>query len=115
MYEAIGRFSHPQSIQAGLVIASALIAIAVNTFITFRWRGEGQNLNVQAAMLHVLGDLAASVGVVVAAVIVLSTGWLYADPLISVGIALLVSWEAIRIVLSTVNILLEGVPKGDQP
>ncbi len=112
VYEAIRRFAHPQVITGGLVIASASLAIAANAFIALRLRGHGDNLNVRATALHVISDLAASVGVVVAAVIVLTTGWLYADPLISVVIAILVGWGAVKIVLETVNILLEGVPRG---
>jgi len=112
IYVAIQRFAHPQPIEASLVVVSASLAIAVNTFIALRLRGHGDNLNVRAAALHVIGDLAASVGVVIAAVIVLTTGWLGADPLISVLIALLVAWGAVRIVVESVNILLEGVPRG---
>mgnify|MGYP001175621016 CR=1 FL=1 len=112
VYEAIQRFAHPQPIEGGLVIAAAAVAIGINTLIALRLRDGSANLNIRAAALHIVGDLAASGGVVIAAVIVLTTGWLYADPLISVGIALLIAWGAIRIVLETVNVLLEGAPKG---
>jgi len=88
-----------------------LIAVGVNSFIDLQLRGNKENLNVGAVRLHVLGDLVASVGVVVAGAIIVLTGWLYADPLISVGIAALIAWGALRIVLDTVNVLLEGVPK----
>jgi len=111
-YEATRRLAHPEGINALLVIISACVAISVNTLITIRLRGEGESLNVKAASLHVRGDLAASVGVVIAGVIVITTGWLYADPLISIAIALLVTWSACRVVLDASNILLEGVPKG---
>ena len=112
-YEAVRRFAHPEPVQGGLVIVSALVAIAVNTFITFTLKaGDGNNLNVQAALLHVMGDLAASVGVIAAGVVILLTGWYPADPLISLAIAVLIAWGAVRIVLDTGNILLEGVPKG---
>jgi cobalt-zinc-cadmium efflux system protein len=63
-------------------------------------------------MLHVLGDLAASVGVIVAGVVILLTGWLYADPIVSLAITALIAFSAIRIVLDTMNVLLEGVPSG---
>jgi len=112
--EAARRFAHPEPVKGGLVIAAALVAIAVNAYITLRLRGEEPNLNVRAALLHVTGDLAASVGVVVAGAVILLTGWLYADPLISVGIAALIAWGALRIVVDTTNILLEGMPKGLQ-
>jgi len=112
LYEAVLRLAHPEPIEGGLVIVAAMAAIVVNAFIGLQLRGQsGENLNIRAALLHVTSDLAASVGVVIAAAVVLSTGWLYADPLISVAIALLVAWGAFRIVRDTVNILLEGVPK----
>jgi cobalt-zinc-cadmium efflux system protein len=109
-YEAVRRLLHPEPVQGGLVVVAALGAIAVNTFVAFRLRGNRENLNVRAAMLHVLGDLAASVGVVIAGAIILVTGWLYADPLISLGIAVLIAWGGIKIVIDTVNILLEATP-----
>ncbi len=110
-YEAAQRLAHPQAVNGGFVVIAALLAIGINTFIALRLRGQAANMNVGAAMLHVLGDLAASVGVVVAGLIILLTGWLYADPLISVAIAVLIAWGAVKIVLDTANVLLEGVPR----
>ena len=111
-FEAARRFVNPEPVQGGLVIVAALVAIGVNIYIALRLRSGQANINIRAAMLHVIGDLAASVGVVVAGAVILLTGWLYADPLISVAIAALIAWGAIRIVIDTVNILLEGTPKG---
>lgn len=113
-FEAVRRLADPRPVQGGLVIISALIAIAVNAVITFRLKSGGaeRNLNVRAAMLHVLGDLAASVGVIAAGVVILVTSWYPADPIVSLGIAVLIAWSAIKIVLDTGNILLEGVPRG---
>src|ERR1700730_463903 len=109
-YEAIRRLAHPEPVQGGVVIATALVGIAVNTFVAFRLRGESHSLNVRAAMLHVVGDVGASVGVVVAGVVILLTGWLYIDPLLSLGIAVLIAFGAWRIVRETVNLLMEGTP-----
>jgi cobalt-zinc-cadmium efflux system protein len=111
-YEAARRFMHPEPVQGGVVIVSALVAIAVNVYLALRLRGRGENLNVRAALLHVLGDLAASVGVVASGIVIILTGWLYADPLISVAITALIAWSAVRIVLDTLNVLMEGVPPG---
>jgi len=94
------------------VIVAALVAIAVNAFIAMGLRDAGESLNVRAAMLHVIGDIGASIGVSVAGAIILLTGWLYADPLISLGIAALIAWGAFRIVKDTANVLLEGAPHG---
>jgi cobalt-zinc-cadmium efflux system protein len=111
-FEAARRFAHPEPVNGGLVVASALLAVGVNTFIALRLRGNQRNLNVRAALLHVLGDLAASIGVIVAGLVILLTGWLYADPIVSLGITGLIAFSAIRIVLDTMNVLLEGVPNG---
>ena len=108
--EAAQRFQHPEPVQGGLVIIAALIAIGVNVFIAMGLREHGSNLNVRAAMLHVIGDIAASVGVTISGAVILLAGWYYADPLISVGIAGLIAWGAVRIVMDTVNVLMEGTP-----
>jgi cobalt-zinc-cadmium efflux system protein len=110
-YEAIRRMAHPEPIQGGIVIATALVAIAINLVVAFGLRGEAHSLNVRAALMHVIGDLAASVGVVVAGTVILLTGWLYIDPLLSLGIAVLIAFGAWRIVRETVNLLLEGTPR----
>src|SRR6202163_3917191 len=109
-YEAVRRLAHPEPVQGGVVIVAALVGIAVNTFVAFRLRGESHSLNVRAAMLHVVGDIGASVGVVVAGVVILLTRWLYIDPLLSLGIAVLIAFGAWRIVRETVNLLMEGTP-----
>jgi cobalt-zinc-cadmium efflux system protein len=110
--EAARRFVNPQPVQGGLVIVAALLAIAVNVFIAVRLRESGGNLNIRAAMLHVIGDIGASIGVIVSGVIILLTGWYYADSVISLGIAALIAWGALRIVRETANVLLEGAPHG---
>ena len=109
-YEAVRRLAHPEPVQGGVVIIAALAGIAINTFVAFGLRGQSHSLNVRAAMLHVVGDIGASVGVVVAGVVILLTGWLYIDPLLSLGIAVLIAFGAWRIVRETVNLLMEGTP-----
>jgi cobalt-zinc-cadmium efflux system protein len=110
-YEAVQRFAHPQPVQGGIVIVSALVGVAVNGYIAFNFRGQGRNLNVRAAVLHAVGDMIASIGVILAGAIILFTGWTFIDPIVSVFIAALIGWNAFRIVLETVNILLEGTPR----
>ena len=109
-YEAVRRLAHPEPVQGGIVIVAALAGIALNAFIAFGLRGDHHGLNVRAALLHVVGDMAASVGVIVAGLVILLTGWLYADPLISLGIAALIAAGAWSIVRETVNLLMEGTP-----
>src|SRR6202521_4192792 len=109
-YEAIQRLAHPEPVQGGIVIVAALVGIAINAYVAFGLRGEARSLNVRAALLHVIGDIGASVGVVVAGAVILLTGWLYIDPLLSLGIAVLIAFGAWRIVRETVNLLMEGTP-----
>src|SRR5229473_3217436 len=109
-FEAVRRLTHPEPVQGLVVIASALVAIAVNVYVVFGLRGHGKSLNLRAALLHVTGDIGASVGVVVAGAVILLTGWLYIDPILSLGIAVLIAYGAWRIVRETVNLLLEGTP-----
>jgi cobalt-zinc-cadmium efflux system protein len=110
-FEAVRRIANPEPVQGVVVIVSALIAIAVNSYIALGLRGDTKSLNLRAAMLHIVGDIAASVGVVIAGAVILLTGWLYIDPLLSLAIAVLIAFGAWRIVRETVNLLLEGTPR----
>jgi len=109
-YEAIRRLANPEPVQGGIVIVAALVAIAINAYVAFGLRGKARSLNVRAALLHVIGDIGASVGVVVAGTVIVLTGWLYVDPLLSLGIAVLIAFSAWKIVRETVNLLMEGTP-----
>jgi len=111
VYEAVQRFQHPEPVQPLIMFLSAAVGIGVNLFIGFGLQKEGDNLNVRAAALHVFGDVGASVAVVVAGVVILLTGWIPADPLLSIGIAALIAIGAWRILRETMDILLEAVPK----
>jgi cobalt-zinc-cadmium efflux system protein len=110
-YEAVRRIANPEPVQGVVVIVSALVAIGVNTYVAVGLRGDTKSLNLRAAMLHIVGDIAASVGVVLAGAVILLTGWLYIDPLLSLAIAVLIAFGAWRIVRETVNLLLEGTPR----
>jgi cobalt-zinc-cadmium efflux system protein len=109
-YEAIRRLANPEPVQGGIVIVAALVGIAINAYVALGLRGEARSLNVRAALLHVIGDIGASVGVVVAGTVIVLTGWLYVDPLLSLGIAVLIAFSAWKIVRETVNLLMEGTP-----
>ncbi len=110
-WEAIQRFQHPEPVQPLIMFLAAGIGIAVNLFIGFGLKKEGHNLNVRAASLHVFGDVAASVGVIVAGIVIVLTKWTLVDPLLSVAIAVLIAIGAWRILRETTDILLESVPR----
>ncbi|HEY8909404.1 MAG TPA: cation diffusion facilitator family transporter [Desulfosporosinus sp.] len=110
LYEAFHRFQNPQPVQSTIMYLSASVGVIVNLAIAFGFRGGEDNLNVRSALLHVLGDAAASAGVIIGAVIMQFTQWYVIDPIISVLIALLIAWNAWKIVKETIHILMEGAP-----
>jgi cobalt-zinc-cadmium efflux system protein len=111
VWEAVERFQHPEPVQPLIMFLAAGIGIAVNLYIGFGLRREGHSLNERAAMLHVFGDVGASAGVIIAGIIILLTGRTIVDPLLSIGIAVLIATGAWRILRETTDILLEAVPR----
>ena len=109
--EAVQRLAAPHEIASGLMLAIAAAGLVVN-LITFRILsgGDRANLNMRAALLHVLGDLLGSVAAIVAALTIRWTGWTPADPLLSVLVAVLILRSAWAVVRDSGHILLEGAP-----
>jgi cobalt-zinc-cadmium efflux system protein len=111
--EAVDRLSDPPKILAGWVLVVAGIGLLVNLLAAgILARAAGESLNVRAAYRHVLADIAASAGVIGAALVVLATGWRYADPLVGMAIGLLVLASSWTILRDSVSILLESTPAG---
>ncbi len=112
-YEAYERFRDPPEILGGWMMVVAVIGLLVNVAGTvILQRSAGENLNMQGALRHILADLLGSVGVIAAAVVILLTGWAYADPIISVFIGVLVLFSSWKLLRDSVNVLLEGSPPG---
>jgi cobalt-zinc-cadmium efflux system protein len=110
---AAQRLSDPPDVLGGWMLAIAIVGIAVNVGAgAALYRSRTQSLNVDAAFRHVLADLLGSFGVLTAAVIILATGWLQADPIVSILIGLLVLASAWSILRDSTQILLEGTPRG---
>jgi cobalt-zinc-cadmium efflux system protein len=110
--EAVVRAQHPQPIRGTIVIAAALLAMAVNTYIAFTLHGHGHDINVRSALLHVVSDIGASAGVVVAGIAAVTLHAYIVDPLVSFVIAVLIAYGAWQIIRDTVVILMEGTPRG---
>ena len=109
--EAWRRFQAPEPIAGGLMLAVASLGLAVNLVAAWLLHGAAhESLNVRGAYLHVLGDLLGSAGAIAAAIVVLTTGWWPADPIISVLVALLILRSAWVLVRESVDVLLEAVP-----
>jgi cobalt-zinc-cadmium efflux system protein len=111
LVEAYRRLRAPPDVLGGPMLAIAVVGLAANLGCAWLLHADaGRSLNVRGAYLHVLGDALSSVGVVVAAAVVVATGWTVADPLASGAIALIIvprTWGLLR---QAVNVLLEGTP-----
>lgn len=112
-YEAVERMFRPVEVLGGTMLVIAAIGLAVNavTLLVLRHGGD-PNLNVRAALLHVISDLLGSVAAIAAAVIILMTGWTPIDPILSILITLLILRSAWLITKDAGHILLEGAPTG---
>jgi cobalt-zinc-cadmium efflux system protein len=111
--EAARRFLAPQPVLGGTMLAVAVAGLLANlvAFLVLNG-GNRDNLNMRSAWLHVLGDLAGFVGAIIAAGIIMATGWWPVDPILSVLVALLILKSAWGIVAASSHILLEGTPPG---
>ena len=110
--EAFERFRDPPEVGGEGMLAVAAAGLVVNLAGAWiLWGGRSASLNVSAAFRHVLADLMGSVGVILAAGVVLVTGWLYADPMASVLIGLLILASSWAILRDSVGILLESSPR----
>ena len=111
VWEAVQRFRDPPEILGGWMLVVALAGLAVNGIsAVILLRSEGESLNVQAALRHVIADLLGSAGVLVAAVIILATGWTLVDPIVSIAIALLIVASAWGVLRDSTSILMEATP-----
>jgi cobalt-zinc-cadmium efflux system protein len=112
VYEAVGRVSNPAPVLGGPMFVVAGFGLLVNIGCFFVLHGgDRDNLNMRGAILHVLGDLLGSVAALIAAVVIMTTGWTPIDPILSAVVAVLLfrsSWALMR---EAGNLLLEGVPK----
>lgn len=111
--EAVERLLQPIDVLAGPMMAIALVGLAVNlaSFLILHG-GDRDNLNMRGAALHVLGDLLGSVAAIAAAGIILATGWMPIDPILSVLVAVLILTSAWRLVRHSTHVLMEGTPDG---
>jgi cobalt-zinc-cadmium efflux system protein len=112
-YEAYRRLQDPPEVLGGWMMAVAVVGLLVNLAGTvILTRSAGENLNMQGALRHVMADLLGSIGVIVAAVVIVVTGWSYADPMISAFIGALILVSSYKLLKDSVGILLEGSPPG---
>jgi cobalt-zinc-cadmium efflux system protein len=109
--EAYRRFRAPAAVHGGLLLVVAGLGLAANAAgVALLHRGHDHSLNQRSAYLHVLSDLLGSFGALLAGAIILATGWVQADPIISVLIAVLILASAWRLVKESADVLLEAAP-----
>jgi cobalt-zinc-cadmium efflux system protein len=112
-WEAIGRFFDPKPVEGMTVITVAAIGVVINTITALLFvSGKKHDLNIRGAFLHMAADAGVSFGVVVAGIIIMVTGWLLIDPLISlliVAVILVGTWSLLR---DSMNLAIDSVPKG---
>ena len=111
LFEAVQRFISPRDIlgETMLVIAAAGLVVNIISFAVLH-SGDQENLNIRGAALHVAGDLLGSVAAIVAAIIIIYTGWTLIDPILSVAVAMLILRSAWSLVKRSAHVLLEGAP-----
>ncbi|MFD5518504.1 MULTISPECIES: cation diffusion facilitator family transporter [unclassified Streptomyces] len=113
LVEAVQRFITPADTHGGLTIAFGVFGLVANTVsLTLLMRGQKDSLNVRGAFLEVAADALGSVAVIVAAVVIMTTGWQAADPIASIAIALMIVPRTWKLLQETLDVLLEAAPKG---
>ena len=116
VFEAAERLSSPRAIEGTTMLGVAFAGLVANAAVYLTLRtGRDDNLNVAAARLHVLGDLLGSVGAIVAAGVILATGWTPIDPILSVLVAALILRSAWSLLLKSTSILMEDAPESVDP
>ena len=116
LVEAYERLKQPPAVASGAMLAVAGVGLVVNVAgLLLLRRGSGESLNLQGAYFEVLSDLLTSIGVIAAGVIMWTTSWYYADPLISAAIGLWIFPRTWRLLRQAVGILLEGTPSDVNP
>jgi len=115
VWEAVGRLLEPPEVDGSVMLAVALVGLIVN-LIVLGWLRAGKevdaDINVRAAYWHVLGDTLGSLAALVGGAVILTTGWMLIDPLLSFGVSFLLAWGGWRLIRQTTFELMEAVPEG---
>ena len=112
-WEAVQRFSHPETTAGYTVMVVAAIGIVINTATALMFfTGGRDDINIRAAFMHMAGDAAISLGVVLAGLAMVMTGLLWIDPVVSLLISAIIVWGTWSLLRDSVNLALHGVPSG---
>ena len=112
-YESALRLRHPAAVQENIMMAVGALGLVMNGSIMLALRGASRrDLNIRGAFVHMLGDALGSIAIIAGAITIRYTGWVEVDPILSILIGMLIVWTAWDIIQESLNILLEGLPKG---
>ncbi|WP_394753924.1 cation diffusion facilitator family transporter [Crenothrix sp.] len=115
-WEAIFRFNHPEAVASETVMWVAAVGIVINSFTAWLFMsGQKQDINIRGAYLHMAADAGISFGVVVAALIMRFTGWLWLDPAVSLVIVIIIIFGTWGLLRESVNLALDAVPESIHP
>lgn len=109
--ESVSRLRHPVEVQTNLMLWISLLALAINAGITFATHRGRADLNVRTVWIHNLGDALSNVAILVGALVIRSTGLTWIDPVIGIGIGVMILWSGVGILRESSHILLEGLPR----
>ena len=113
LYSSVLRLMHPSGVNENVMMAVAAGGVLLNGGVMLGLRYSGDNdINIRGAFLHMLGDLLGVLAIMAGALVIRSTGWTRIDPALSILISLLIIWTAWDITRESLNILLEGLPRG---
>src|SRR5262249_37356549 len=111
-YEAVERLNHPVEVQPKIMIWVAVAGVIMNGTISWFLFRAAHDVNIRSAFIHQLGDTLSTAAVIVGGWAILLTGRYWIDPALSIGIGCLILWSSLGIIKETLNILLEGTPRG---
>lgn len=112
-WEAVQRFFNPHPVVGSVVIGVAAVGIVINTITALMFaRDRDRDLNIKGAFLHMAADAIVSLGVVLAGIAILTTGWLWFDPVVSLIIVAVIVYGTWQLLTDSVNLALDGVPPG---
>jgi cobalt-zinc-cadmium efflux system protein len=111
-YEAVRRVLHPQPVHAGTMMWVAGAGVIMNGVIAFMLYQTHRDVNIRSALLHEIGDTVSTAAVIIGGWAILGTGQYWIDSALSFGIGALILWSSFGIMRETLNILLEGTPRG---
>ncbi|XLZ71158.1 cation diffusion facilitator family transporter [Massilia sp. SR12] len=110
VFEAVQRFAAPEPVQGGTVLVVAAIGLGINLLVAWSLSRDKESLNTRAALVHVMGDLLGSVAALIAGGVIMATGWMQIDPILSLLVSLLILKSTVSVLRESFHHLMEGVP-----